>query len=331
MLRSSRRLLPALGLGAAASLVTLSAATSRPASTAAAAAVPKKLRIAMLQMRVGPAKEENLATAAAQIAEAAANGATVVVLPEMFNCPYSNASFPVYAEPVPEVGEDAGAGDAAASPSVAMLAKAAREGGVTLICGSIPETQHGKLFNTSLVLTPEGKVSAKFRKVHLFDIDIPGKITFRESDTLTGGGAESAPCVFEAAGVVWGLAICYDLRFAELAALAQQKGARVMVYPGAFNTTTGPLHWELLQKGRALDNQMFVVSCSPARSLSPEGYQAWGHSTAIDAWGQLVATTGHEPAIVYADLDFERQDEVRANVPILKQKRHDLYDAVKAK
>jgi omega-amidase len=149
----------------------------------------------------------------------------------------------------------------------------ASELGVFLVGGSIPEkSQDGKqLYNTSLVADPKGHFVAKHRKVHLFDIHVPGKIIFKESDTLTAGTSVST---FDTPLGKFGLGVCYDIRFPEYAQLLRQRGCVALVYPGAFNTTTGPAHWELLQRARAVDNQLFVMACSPARDNN-FSYHAW--------------------------------------------------------
>ena len=123
----------------------------------------------------------------------------------------------------------------------------------------------------------------KFRKIHLFDIDIPGKITFKESDVLTGGNKRSS---FNIGDVKIGVGICYDIRFAELALKYRREGCDILVYPGAFNMTTGPAHWSKLQVGRALDNQVYVMTASPARDLDAD-YHAWGHSMIVNPWGEV--------------------------------------------
>jgi omega-amidase len=296
--------------------------SSRSASAAAAssaAATPPSFKLACIQLSVGADKEANLASAKAKVAAAAAAGAELVMLPEIFNSPYSNDAFPVYAEELPPATPI----EAGKSPSATMLREAAREHNIFLVGGSVPEREGDRIFNTCMVFGPTGELVAKHRKTHLFDIDIPGKMTFKESETLTGGNQLT---LFEGPhGVKAGVAICYDMRFPEMAQIAQQEGARVMLYPAAFNTTTGPHHWELLQRARAIDNLIFVATASPARSESPEGYQAWGHSTVVDPWGEVVATTEHTEDIVYAQLDFGRQDEVRGQIPILTQKRTDVF------
>ncbi|KAG2451569.1 hypothetical protein HYH02_004167 [Chlamydomonas schloesseri] len=272
---------------------------------------PQKVKVALCQLHVTADKEQNLKTARKAIEDAAAAGAKLVVLPEMFNCPYSNDSFPTYAEDI----------EGGASGSVAALSAAAAAARVTLVAGSIPERCHGKLYNTCCVFDSRGKLLAKHRKVHLFDIDIPGKITFKESLTLSPG---PGPTVVDTEAGRLGIGICYDIRFPELAQIYAARGCQVLIYPGAFNMTTGPVHWELLAKARAVDNQIFVLTCSPARNPD-SSYQAWGHSTAVGPFAEVLATTEHAPATVLADLDYGQLAERRAAMPLRQQKRHDLY------
>ncbi|KAI8048356.1 carbon-nitrogen hydrolase [Gilbertella persicaria] len=269
-------------------------------------------KLALIQLgAVGADKTKNLAHTREKILEAANHGAHVVVLPECFNSPYGTNFFPDYAESL-EGGE-----------SVTMLSKTAKEANVYLIGGSIPEKEEssGKIFNTLTAYDPFGNMIAKHRKVHLFDIDVPGKIKFKESDILTGG--DWLTHVDTKYGKI-GVGICYDIRFPEMAMIAARKGCLAMIYPGAFNMTTGPLHWELLQRARAVDNQMYVAACSPARDLSAS-YHAWGHSTVVDPKGVVIATCEDKETIVYADIDPEQVREVRKNIPLYDQRRFDIY------
>eukprot|EP01113_Clastostelium_recurvatum_P038030 TRINITY_DN5626_c0_g1_i3.p1 TRINITY_DN5626_c0_g1~~TRINITY_DN5626_c0_g1_i3.p1 ORF type:complete len:307 (-),score=72.83 TRINITY_DN5626_c0_g1_i3:30-881(-) len=267
-------------------------------------------KFAACQLMVGSDKDANIQTARKAVEHAAQGGAHMVALPECWNCPYSSSSFPTYAETVPD------------GPSTKALANLAATLKIYLIGGSIPERDGDKLYNTSVVFDPKGDIIAKHRKLHLFDIDVPGKITFKESDTLSAG---TTPTVFDTAYGRIGLGICYDMRFPELALLYAKRGARFLCYPGAFNMTTGPAHWELLQRGRAVDNQVYVATISPARNPDST-YTAWGHSSIISPWGEVVATTDHAEGIVYADIDMSRVEEMRTNIPVYKQKRTDLYN-----
>ncbi|XP_053167345.1 omega-amidase NIT2 isoform X2 [Hemicordylus capensis] len=227
--------------------------------------VMANFRLALIQLQVSAVKTENLNRAFGLVRTAAAQGAKIVVLPECFNSPYGTKYFPEYAERIP--GE-----------STQKLSEMAKECGIYLIGGSIPEEDAGKLYNTCAVFGPDGTMLAKHRKIHLFDINVPGKIRFQESETLSPGDRLS---VFDTPYCKIGLGICYDIRFAELAQIYTQKGCQLLVYPGAFNLTTGPAHWELLQRGRAVDNQVYVATASPARD-ERAAYVAWGHSTVVN-------------------------------------------------
>ncbi|CAK6441594.1 unnamed protein product [Pipistrellus nathusii] len=270
-------------------------------------------RLALIQLQVSSVKSDNLNRACSLVRKAASQGAKIVSLPECFNSPYGTSYFPEYAEKIP--GE-----------STNKLSLLAKECSIYLIGGSIPEEDSGKLYNTCAVFGPNGALLVKHRKLHLFDIDVPGKITFQESKTLSPGDTFST---FETPYCKVGLGICYDIRFAELAQVYAQRGCQLLVYPGAFNLTTGPAHWELLQRGRAVDNQLYVATASPARD-DKASYVAWGHSTVVSPWGEVLATAGPEETIVYSDIDLKKVAEIRQQIPILSQKRSDLY-AVQAK
>ncbi|XP_077919538.1 omega-amidase NIT2 isoform X3 [Halichoerus grypus] len=244
-------------------------------------------RLALIQLQVSSIKSDNVTRACGLIREAATQGAQIVSLPECFNSPYGTKYFPEYAEKIP--GE-----------STQKLSEVAKECGVYLIGGSIPEEDAGKLYNTCAVFGPDGTLLVKYRKLHLFDIDVPGKITFQESKTLSPGDSFST---FDTPYCRVGLGICYDLRFAELAQIYAQRGCQLLVYPGAFNMTTGPAHWELLQRGRAVDNQVYVATASPARD-DQASYVAWGHSTIVSPWGEVLAKAGTEETVVCSDIAF---------------------------
>ncbi|KAG6850468.1 hypothetical protein H0H93_012889 [Arthromyces matolae] len=169
-----------------------------------------------------------------------------------------------------------------------------------------------------------GDLVATHRKVHLFDIDIPGKIKFKESETLSGGATTN---FFDTDFARIGLGICYDIRFPELAMISARKGCHVLVYPGAFNLTTGPLHWELLQRARAVDNQVFMTMCSPARDLRA-GYHAWGHSMVVDPMAKVLVEAAEGEEIIYADIDAKLLEEARAGIPVTTQRRFDVYKDV---
>ncbi|XP_062854049.1 omega-amidase NIT2 [Trichomycterus rosablanca] len=267
-----------------------------------------KFRLAVVQLHVTKLKADNLNRAKRLVKEAAGQGAKVVVLPECFNSPYGTGYFAEYAEKIP-------------GQSSQVLSDAAKECGIYLVGGSIPEEDGGKLFNTCTVFGPDGKLLVKHRKIHLFDIDVPGKIRFQESETLNPGNSLS---MFETPFCRVGVGICYDIRFAELAQIYARKGCQLLVYPGAFNMTTGPAHWELLQRARAVDNQVYLATASPARDESAS-YVAWGHSSVVNPWGEVITKAGSEESVVYADIDLQYLADVRQQIPITMQRREDIY------
>jgi len=272
-----------------------------------------KLKIALIQLLVSSSKQQNITQACNLIRQAASNGARLVVLPEIWNSPYGVKYFPQYAESIPN-GETTNA-----------LSVCARETGIYLVGGSIPERDGDKLYNTSTIFDPKGKLLGIFRKIHLFDIDIPGKITFKESDALSPGRQLFTFDIDEKYRI--GLAICYDLRFPLLASLYSTHQCHLLLYPGAFNMTTGPAHWELLLRSRALDNQMYVAGISPAHDEQAD-YKAWGHSTLVDPWGTIVATCETNQEIIYGEIDVEHLTAIRKQLPYLSQQRNDVYKLI---
>jgi omega-amidase len=205
----------------------------------------------------------------------------------------------------------------------------AAEAKAYLIGGSIPEYEESskKYFNTSLTFSPTGALLATHRKVHLFDIDIPGKITFKESEVLSPGNKVTIVDLPEYGKVA--VAICYDVRFPELAMIAARKGCFAVIYPGAFNLTTGALHWKLQGRARAMDNQVYVGLCSPARDMNAT-YNAWGHSLIVDPNAEVLSELDENEGITYAELNGDRIDEVRKGIPIYTQRRFDVYPDVSA-
>lgn len=282
----------------------------------------KSLRLALVQLASGADKSHNLTHARTKVLEAATRGANLVVLPECFNSPYGTKYFEKYAEtllPSPPTESQ--------SPTYHALSRLAKEANIYLVGGSIPEreTATNKLYNTSLTFGPNGQLLATHRKVHLFDIDIPGKIAFRESDVLSPGNKITLVELPEYGTIA--VAICYDIRFPELATIAARKGAFLLVYPGAFNLVTGELHWELLARARATDNQVYVGLCSPARDMSAE-YHAWGHSLVVDPNAKVLGQLGHAEETLIQELSVGKIEETRKGVPLYGQRRFDVYPDV---
>ena len=235
-------------------------------------------------------------------------GAELVLLPEMFNCPYENACFPVYAEP-------------AGGETWQFLSRIAKELGIYLAGGSVPEREGDAIYNTCYLFSPKGEELARHRKVHLFDIDVPGGQRFMESDTLTAG--DQITVVDTPLGKL-GIAICFDIRFSELFRVMGDKGAQLILIPAAFNMTTGPVHWSLAFRMRALDNQCFIAGCSPARDETAS-YVAYGHSLVSDPWGNLLTEFDEKAGVQVVTIDLADLDKYRAQIPILAGRRTDLY------
>jgi len=269
------------------------------------------LQTAICQMQVGNDKAANLEKAAQMIKEASKK-ANLLVLPEIFNIPYQNDLMVQYAEPIP-------------GPTTDMLAALAKELQILLVGGSIAEIDtNGNIYNSSCVFAPNGKIIGHHRKLHLFDIQIPGQIVFKESDVFTAG-EELQTIEYE--GLSFTVMICYDIRFPELARQAALNGAQIIVVPAAFNLTTGPAHWELLMRCRAIDNQLFIIAASPARNPAAS-YQAWGHSMIVDPWGRILVEGGTQEEIIYAEIDLAQLQKVRQELPLLQHRRPELYQKI---
>ncbi|MCL1875101.1 MAG: carbon-nitrogen hydrolase family protein [Synergistaceae bacterium] len=268
-----------------------------------------KIVVTMLQTKVYADKMKNIEKVAEYMETAASEKSDIVTLPEMFNCPYQTANFPVYAEP--EGGE-----------SWQALSRLAGKYGVYLSAGSMPESDSsGHVYNTAYVFDREGNQIAKHRKMHMFDIDVEGGQFFKESDTLTAGKEIT---VFDTEFGKMGLCICYDMRFPELARIMTLKGAKVILVPGAFNMTTGPAHWEIMFRNRALDNQVYTIGTAPARDAA-SGYVSWGHSIIVSPWGDILEQMDEKEGYITRAIDLERVDRVRKELPLLAHRRTDVY------
>ncbi|XP_075226379.1 omega-amidase NIT2 isoform X2 [Lycorma delicatula] len=221
--------------------------------------------------------------------------------------------FPQYAESVPD-GE-----------TCQELSRVAKENKVYLVGGSLPEKFENKYYNTCTIWGPDGELIDYHRKIHLFDIDVPGGQKFTESDVLSPGNKFT---IFDNGICKIGVGICYDVRFSELFHIYRKEGISMLLLPAAFNMTTGPLHWELLMRGRAIDEQIFVAACSPAQCPDSD-YKAYGHSIIVNPWGKVIKQAEFNEEILTADIDLNECDNARQSIPIFKQRRTDLYDTVK--
>ena len=267
-----------------------------------------KFKLGLCQIAGSVDKEEAKRNAEKHVREAAENGAQVIALPEMWDCPYSNDYFRDYAEP-------------ADGPTVEFMSKLASDLGIYLIGGSISELDGEKVYNTSFSFNRQGDMIGRHRKVHLFDIDVEGGIRFMESDTLTAGEDMT---ILDTEYCKIGVAICYDVRFPEWHRKMALAGAKLIVLPAAFNMTTGPAHWDLTMRARALDNQVYFAANAPARDEQGV-YVAYGNSCIASPWGDFIAHADEKEQIIYGDIDLDRVDAIREQLPLLKHRRPQLY------
>ena len=274
-----------------------------------------KINIALCQMNVVDNKGENIRKAIQMIKESKKQGADLAVLPEMFNCPYENEKFIEYAE------------ELNGSQTLEKIANIAKEENIHVLAGSIPELEEDgegiqSIYNTAVLFDNKGKLLGKHRKMHLFDIDVKGKIYFKESDTLSAGNDFT---VIETELTTIGIGICYDVRFVELSRIMALNGAQILIFPGAFNLTTGPAHWEILFRSRALDNQVYAIGVAPALDKDAS-YNSFGHSIAVNPWGEIIDELDYEEGLKIVEIDLDEIKRIREEIPILKNRRTDLYE-----
>jgi deaminated glutathione amidase len=270
----------------------------------------RALRVAAVQLNSTADRAANLAAADRLTRAAAADGAVLIVLPEKWTAIGSEQELRAAAEPLD--------GD-----SVRWARETARELGVDLVAGSILELLPGehKLANTSVHVGPDGEVKALYRKVHMFDVEVGGR-SYRESALERAG--EEIVTSHTAQGVELGLSICYDLRFPELYRILAVRGARILAVPAAFTLPTTRDHWETLLRARAIENQAFVVAANQV-GAHPAGQESGGRSMIVDPWGVVLAQAADGVGHVLADLDLERQREIRSRLPSLANRRPHAY------
>ncbi len=266
-----------------------------------------KVKIGMAQLNVSADKKKNIAETKAAIEKLA--DADIIVLPEIWNGPYDTKCFREYGETEKD-GE-----------SIKMLSEMAAKLGKIIVGGSISELDGDRVYNTSFVFDGQGKIIAKHRKMHLFDIDVKGGQSFKESLVLSAGEDVT---VFDTPFCKVGLCICYDYRFPELARLMALKGAQIIIVPAAFNMTTGPAHWEIMFRSRSLDNQIYSVGVAPARDENG-GYVSYANSIAVSPWGDVIKRFGEKEQLEITELDLDRVYEIREQLPLLKHRREDVY------
>ncbi len=227
----------------------------------------------------------------------------ILILPEMFMCPYQIDAFSRYAQKE--------------NSSVhQFLKQLAISHNAYIVGGSIPEESEGLLYNSSYIFDHKGEIIFKYQKIHLFSITYPDKTSFNEADSLTSGNKLG---VFSTKFGKMGIMICFDIRYPLLAEKLTSAGVKAIFVPGAFNDFTGPLHWQTTFKARAIDNQLYMIGCSPSADSYGE-YKTYGHSLIIDPLGKVINELGKSPGIIEYNLDLNKVTETRNNLPILKNK-----------
>ena len=267
------------------------------------------MQVAAVQMRCSGDRTDDLERAASLVADAAAQGASLVVLPELFASLGRTTAMRDAAEPFD-------------GPTLAWARRLASASSCALVPGSFVERDGDQLFNTTCLIDSTGEVRAIYRKIHLFDVDVDGA-TSRESDTFSAGDSTT---VADLGGTGIGLTICYDLRFPEVFRIEALNGARIIAVPSAFTAATGHDHWELLLRARAVENQLAIVAAAQW-GTSPDGTPRHGHALIIDAWGRVLADAGADgDAVVIADVDPQSIDDIRRRLPSLANRRPQSYD-----
>ena len=265
-----------------------------------------KFRAAAVQMVASDDKAANLNEAGEWIRQAAAQGARVIALPEVFIWRGEKKREREFAETIP-------------GPSSTALAGLARELRVYLLAGSILEAIPGsdKAYNTSLLFDPAGELIASYRKIHLFDVDLANGTSLRESATREyGDGVIVADTEF----CPMGLTVCYDLRFPELYRALAIRGAQIIFVPSAFTAYTGAAHWETLLRARAIENQVYIIAADQF-GKSSRSFETHGHSMIVDPWGNISAELADGPGVINAEIDLDYLAKVRAELPALKHRR----------
>jgi predicted amidohydrolase len=259
-------------------------------------------------MRSDDDVERNLGVAERLLHEAAEGGAELATLPEYFEYMGPAAMRSAVASAVP-------------GPVTERLGAVARERSIWVLAGGMLEASEGRVHDTSVLLDPSGEVAATYRKIHLYDVELPDQPPMRESDSIVPGDELVTHRVGEAR---LGLSICYDVRFPELYRGLMSQGAQVLAVPAQFQHTTGRDHWHTLLRTRAIENQCFVVAPAQWGTFGEpaDGRRSFGHSLVLDPWGRALAEAPEEgDGVWFADIDLDAQRELRRSFPVLRHRR----------
>ncbi len=269
----------------------------------------RQVRVAVCQMRSTDDVERNLDLAERLVIEAAEGGAELATLPE-------------YLEFMGPAGRRAEVASPTPGPVTDRLGAVARERSVWVLAGGVLESaEGGRVYDTSALLDPSGEVVATYRKIHLYDVELPDQPPIRESDSITAGD-EIVTCRMDEVRI--GLSICYDVRFPELYRGLMAQGAQVLCVPAQFQHTTGRDHWHALLRARAIENQCFVVAPGQWGPFGDpaEGRRSYGHSLVLDPWGRVLVEAPEEgDGVWFANLDLDAQRALRRSFPVLAHRR----------
>ncbi|HEX2359849.1 MAG TPA: carbon-nitrogen hydrolase family protein [Solirubrobacterales bacterium] len=267
------------------------------------------MRVAAVQLNSTDDYERNLRVAEALVRDAAADDAELVVLPEKWTLLGPPESLRAAAEPLD-------------GPALGAAAEWARALGIHLVAGSFPERVAGeeKLFNTSVLIGPDGAPRGVYRKIHMFDVEVDD-VSYRESEAEQPG---DEIVVADGGGIPVGLTVCYDLRFPELYRILALREARIITVPSAFTERTGRDHWEVLLRARAIENQVFVIAADQVGAAPPR-YKSFGRSMIVDPWGVVLAQAPDTECFIAAELEVTAQNEIRQSLPSLANRRPSAY------
>lgn len=266
------------------------------------------VKTAVCQIKPVRDKKRSIDKAIGMISRAADAGADLIVLPELFYHPYE-------LKLVPELEESD-------EETIEIIRETARSLKVVICAGTVIAREGDRRLNKSYVINGDGEVILEYAKCHLFDVNIPGVRVQESAFFNPGDQLRTADAPFGRIGVL----VCYDIRFPEMARALAVAGVEILLVPAAFAVKTGAAHWSMLLRSRAVENQMFVVAASPARDQDA-AFQAYGHSMMVDPWGDVLVEAGEDETIIHADLKAERLEDTRRRLPLLRDRRPEVYEA----
>lgn len=267
-----------------------------------------KITAAAIQFTANEDKKRNIDIVMGHIDKASSQKAELIMLPEVFNCYTYQEIMVENAETIPGYTTD-------------ILAKKAKEKGIYIIFGIYEKANDNKAYNSSVAVGPNGNVLDTYSKTHLFDINVPGSITYLESSHVTPGQKITNVNINN---IKCGMAVCYDLRFPELFRTMALNGALMFAMPCAFTHATGRVQWDPLLKARAIENQTFIIAANQI-GKNPSGIISHGNSMILDPWGRVVAQAAKDDNVIIAELDLKTLETIRSEMELYKQRRTDLY------